>query len=181
MRVRPIAWTSGCRASRRARRRPVLARDRLFQVPARPIALADHAHPTPRSPAAAEGVGGGCGEAGNRNLEVERRFGVGGRGFGVGFAGAGGCEGSGGRAGLGEGAPIVAAIDKSNVLPARWANHPLRRVASAPLSAPRQDGAHARVRSLLDDPDVEKGGVDAEKCRSDDDDGPIAEGLILRW
>jgi hypothetical protein len=42
---------------------------------------------------------------------------------------------------------IVAAIDRSDVLPARWANHPLRHVASAPLSAARREGVSARVRS----------------------------------
>ncbi|KAJ7712225.1 hypothetical protein B0H16DRAFT_582062 [Mycena metata] len=42
----------------------------------------------------------------------------------------------------------VAANGKSDVLPARWANHPLRCVPSAP-SAPRRLGVRARVRSLL--------------------------------
>ncbi|KAJ6549728.1 hypothetical protein B0H19DRAFT_1236991 [Mycena capillaripes] len=59
---------------------------------------------------------------------------------------------------------------KSDVLLARWANHPLRRVPSAP-STPRRLGVRGRVRSPLlpcpcDDED-EDGGVDAEKCRSE--------------
>jgi hypothetical protein len=53
---------------------------------------------------------------------------------------------------------IVAAMDESVVLPARWANDP--------LSARRREGVRARVRPL-EEPDIDEGGVDAEQWRSE--------------
>ncbi|KAJ7844321.1 hypothetical protein B0H13DRAFT_128158 [Mycena leptocephala] len=66
---------------------------------------------------------------------------------------------------------IVAAIDKSLVLPAKCANHPLSRVANGP-SAPNRLGVRASVKSCCCPwPELEEleegGGVDAEKCRSE--------------
>ncbi|KAJ7351616.1 hypothetical protein DFH08DRAFT_993284 [Mycena albidolilacea] len=61
---------------------------------------------------------------------------------------------------------IVAAIDRLDVLPARWANPLLRLVVSAPLSAPRREGMGARVRSPpwpLEEPEVDDSGMDTEK------------------
>jgi hypothetical protein len=69
---------------------------------------------------------------------------------------------------------IVAAIDKSLVLPAKCANHPLSRVANGP-SAPNRLGVRASVKSCccpwpeleLEEELEEGGGVNAEKCRSE--------------
>jgi hypothetical protein len=65
---------------------------------------------------------------------------------------------------------IVAAINKSLVLPARCANHPLSRVASGP-SAPNRLGLRASVKSCCcpwpELEELEEGGGDAEKCRSE--------------
>jgi hypothetical protein len=69
---------------------------------------------------------------------------------------------------------IVAAIDKSLVLPAKCTNHPLSRVASGP-AAPNRLGVCA-IKSPcccpcpqleFEEECVEGGGVDAEKCRSE--------------
>jgi hypothetical protein len=66
---------------------------------------------------------------------------------------------------------VVAAIDRSLVLPGKCANHPLSRVASGP-SAPDPLGLRASVKSCCCPwPELEEledgGGVDAEKCRSE--------------
>ncbi|KAJ7027135.1 hypothetical protein C8F04DRAFT_1123521 [Mycena alexandri] len=56
--------------------------------------------------------------------------------------------------------------DRSDVLPAKCANHPLRRVPSAPSA--RRLGVRARVRSPCPWPeDDDDGGVEAEKWRSE--------------
>jgi hypothetical protein len=56
---------------------------------------------------------------------------------------------------------IVAAMDESVVLPARWAN--------GPLSARRGEGVRARVRSARpsEEPDIDEGGVDTEQWCSE--------------
>ncbi|KAJ7026406.1 hypothetical protein C8F04DRAFT_1190604, partial [Mycena alexandri] len=60
--------------------------------------------------------------------------------------------------------------ERSEVLPARWVNHPLRRVPSAP-STPRRLSVRAGVRSPLlpcpCDEEDDEGRVDAETCRSE--------------
>jgi hypothetical protein len=66
---------------------------------------------------------------------------------------------------------IIVARLRSLVLPAECANHPLSRAWGEPsFSALRRKDVRVRVRSSLwplNDPDVDEGGVDAEKPRSE--------------